>query len=146
MAGRSFLRARSPVTPNITMEPGPAMRGRRRSRGSRSGFGASVPGRWLGESVTIVLSRTAAREHGPPWWRAVLPTGSSAGGLDGLGDRGEQFVPRLLELLDDLALEHGEDVGEVHAGLGDPLEHGLGRGGLLRGQRRLRLRVLRDRR
>ena len=38
MAGISFLRARSPVTPKSTIEQGPAMRGSRLSRGSRSGL------------------------------------------------------------------------------------------------------------
>src|SRR6476661_5699321 len=38
MAGMTFLRDRSPVTPKSTMPHGPAMRGRRRSCGSRSGF------------------------------------------------------------------------------------------------------------
>src|SRR4051794_11309070 len=37
-AGMSFLRARSPVTPNRTSEQGPAIRFSRRSRGSRSGL------------------------------------------------------------------------------------------------------------
>lgn len=36
--GNSFLRARSPVTPKITIEHGPAMRGSLRSRGSRNGL------------------------------------------------------------------------------------------------------------
>src|SRR4249920_2570855 len=34
----SFLQARSPVTPKITMPQGPAIRGSRRSLGSRSGL------------------------------------------------------------------------------------------------------------
>src|SRR3569833_3047290 len=38
MAGSSFLRARAPVTPNSTSTQGPATRGRRLSRGSRSGL------------------------------------------------------------------------------------------------------------
>ena len=38
----SFLRARSPVTPNITTTHGPATRGMRRSRGSRSGLTGSL--------------------------------------------------------------------------------------------------------
>src|SRR5688500_7104992 len=37
-AGISFFRARSPVTPNKTSEDGPAIRFKRRSRGSRNGF------------------------------------------------------------------------------------------------------------
>ena len=43
-AGMSFLRARSPVTPKITRPHGPAMRGSRRSRGSRSGLRSAVTG------------------------------------------------------------------------------------------------------
>ncbi|SKV43736.1 Uncharacterised protein [Mycobacteroides abscessus subsp. massiliense] len=43
MAGINFLRARSPVTPKITSEQGPAMRGRRLSRLSRNGFVADEP-------------------------------------------------------------------------------------------------------
>ncbi len=35
---QQFLRARSPVTPKITIEHGPAMRGSLRSRGSRNGL------------------------------------------------------------------------------------------------------------
>src|SRR5215469_9620749 len=38
MAGISFFRARSPVTPNSTRTHGPATRGMRRSRGSRNGL------------------------------------------------------------------------------------------------------------
>src|SRR5437899_6110162 len=38
MAGISFLRDRSPGTPKMTTPQGPATRGSRRSRGSRSGF------------------------------------------------------------------------------------------------------------
>src|SRR5690606_20243537 len=42
-AGMSFLRARSPVTPNITNPHDPAMRGKRRSRGSRRGLTTGEP-------------------------------------------------------------------------------------------------------
>src|SRR5664280_681677 len=49
-AGMSFFRARSPVTPNITSTQGPAMRGSRRSCGSRSGFPLNL------SSTTVVLS------------------------------------------------------------------------------------------
>lgn len=42
MAGSSFFFDRSPVTPKITKLQGPAMRGNRRSRGSRSGFAQEV--------------------------------------------------------------------------------------------------------
>src|SRR5262245_45443427 len=38
MAGMSFLRDRSPVTPKMTRLHGPAIRGSRLSRGSRSGL------------------------------------------------------------------------------------------------------------
>src|SRR5699024_12589127 len=71
--------ARSPVTPNITIELGPAMSGMRRSRGSRSGLGESAPVRRVEESVTIVLSRTAAQEHGPPRWPGRAPGGVRLG-------------------------------------------------------------------
>src|SRR5690606_35304925 len=46
----SFLRARSPVTPKITSPHGPAIRGRRRSPGSRRG---------LADSATRGLERLA---------------------------------------------------------------------------------------
>ncbi len=51
-AGISFLRERSPVTPKITSPHGPATRGSRRSRGSRSGLGRAPAG-----SVTAPANR-----------------------------------------------------------------------------------------
>src|SRR5215471_4329081 len=84
MAGSSFLPARSPVTPNSTSTHGPATLGILRSRGSRSGF-----------DVMRLL---------PPGSSALRPGGH-------LGpDRAEQFVPRCLELLHALVLQHGYHV------------------------------------
>ena len=61
MAGMSFLRARSPVTPKMTRTHGPATRGIRRSRGSRSGLAAGPlttgcsPAGWASASCSAWL-------------------------------------------------------------------------------------------
>ena len=66
-AGISFLRAKSPVMPKITRLHGPAMRAKRKSRGSRKGFvqvdmlsPASCESRSILNSVidTIVIFRS----------------------------------------------------------------------------------------
>src|SRR5690242_18801618 len=84
-AGISFLRDRSPVTPKMTRPDGPAMRGSRRSAGSRSGF---APEPETGDKSA--LRRGEALEL-------------RLGGL-------QQVVPGRLELLHALVLQHLHDV------------------------------------
>src|SRR4051812_20942034 len=111
MAGRSFLRARSPVIPKTTRAQGSGTRGSRRSRGSRSGL--------------VIIFR--------PRGQACPPSGPTAGRTAGgvlllllllelALDRRGQLVPRVDELLHALALEHLEGVLEVDAGVADRLQ------------------------
>src|SRR3954454_23894764 len=112
MAGISFLRDRSPVTPKITRPHGPAIRGSRLSRGSRSGLVHDIDagmGRSLLLRVAVALvgaqpcSYPAAHPR-PTFWllRRVQLT----------LDRLQQLGPGLLELVDALVLQHQEHVGQ----------------------------------
>src|SRR3954469_18373222 len=97
-AGMSFLRARSPVTPKMTSPHGPAMRGRRRSRGSRSGLLSAetfdgLTGR--SRSRRTVLRLCSLR--GLPARRRLLAEASGHGR--------QELLPALLELRDALVLE-----------------------------------------
>src|SRR3954453_4203719 len=58
MAGSSFLRERSPVTPNRTSTLGPATRGSLLSRGSLSGF-PSIPISSAGEGIARTFLQPA---------------------------------------------------------------------------------------
>src|SRR5262245_43095201 len=60
----SFLRARSPVTPNITRPQDPAILGRRRSRGSRNGFGNVSALQDGGHGVDLSRVREVELKHG----------------------------------------------------------------------------------
>src|SRR5690606_1744694 len=77
----SFLRDRSPVTPKMTRPDGPAMRGSRRSAGSRSGL--------LLDNVSALRGGEARQLR--------------------LG-RLQQVVPGRLELLDALVLQELDDL------------------------------------
>src|SRR5882724_7085285 len=108
MAGSSFLLARSPVTPNSTSTHGPATRGIRRSRGSRSGLG-----------IIRVLRSSAA------WWPGGRSLAAHCGHL-GL-DRVQQLVPGHGELVHALVLERLGHVVEVDARRGQLAEVLAGR-------------------
>src|SRR5262245_7949747 len=105
----SFLRARSPVTPKMTRLHGPAIRGRRLSRSSRSGlihpgtaglFGICVAQRlWLQCRFCFVDGGTDAVKH---------------------------LLPRLHELVDTFVLEDLEDIREIDADGRQLVEHALG--------------------
>src|SRR5262249_29873219 len=96
MAGSSFLPARSPVTPNSTRTHGPATLRILRSRGSRSVFDVM----------------------------RLLRPGPSALRPGHLGlDRPEQLVPRCLELLHALVLQHGHHVVVADAEALQLLDH-----------------------
>src|SRR6478735_6826693 len=99
MAGISFLRARSPVTPKITTAQGPAMRGMRLSRLSRNGLRQAVVSALAG--LIVVLGSPRRR--------------SSRGGVELALCCVEQFLPRLLELVHTLVLEHLEHIDQVDA-------------------------------
>src|ERR1700689_4268928 len=131
MAGMSFLRARSPVTPNMTSTQGPATRGIRRSRGSRSGLcGSSAP---VSSAMTPGLA--GARPSGSPGsavtWnlRGVHyePVWSSASEPHIRSDRVEQLIPRCLELRDALVLENLHHVVVADAERFEVLEDLAGR-------------------
>src|SRR5271167_3878510 len=138
MAGISFLRARSPVTPNITTTHGPATRGMRRSRGSRSGLtgslasssAASTPGlagarprvpAFVGTSIFGTSKFLCLRQ--PKTTAAAAKSEAELLGvqvqlvLDGL----EQLVPGHLELGHALVLE---DLDHVVVADAEPLEVG----------------------
>src|SRR5215831_4246446 len=68
MAGSSFLRERSPVTPNSTRMLGPATRGSRLSRGSRNGLTNTELSLIAGGVMPVVLPCACADERtgGPP--------------------------------------------------------------------------------
>src|SRR5690242_1655718 len=100
-AGISFLRDRSPVTPKMTRPEGPAMRGSRRSAGSRSGF---APEKETDDKSA--LRRGEALEFR-------------------LG-RLQQVVPGRLELLHALVLQHLHDVVVRDAELAQRVEVGAG--------------------
>src|SRR3954447_11917736 len=101
-AGISFLRDKSPVTPKMTRPDGPAMRGSRRSAGSRSGF-APAPER--GATVSALRGSQAFKLR--------------------LG-RLEQIVPGRLELLDALVLQQLDHVVVTDPELLDRVEVGTG--------------------
>src|SRR5580704_8895824 len=104
MAGSSFFRARSPVTPNITSTHGPATRGMRRSRASRRGLNP----RWYAAGPTGVIIRLLPCSLAISWpARAV--------GLHFPLDRVEQLMPGGGELGDALLLQHRDDVVVVDA-------------------------------
>src|SRR5450631_103105 len=128
MAGSSFLRARSPVTPNMTSTQGPATRGMRRSRGSRSGLcsicrsgtsaglagaGPPPPEADVNDSLTILPflcyrpgGRLAGRQGGP----AARPP-SPAGRLVELAlDRLDELVPGRGELGHALIFQYGDHI------------------------------------
>src|SRR5580704_14200711 len=106
MAGSSFLLARSPVTPNSTSTHGPATRGILRSRGSRSGL-----------NVMRFLRRFFCSGSGSMARRG--------GHL--VADRLEKLVPRGLELLHALDLQHLHDVVVVDPERLQVREHLAGR-------------------
>src|SRR5918998_3293626 len=89
MAGMSFLRDRSPVTPKMTRLHGPAIRGRRLSRGSRSGLVHPAAA-----DVAVLISLLGGR-----WSRT----------------RVAEIIPGLLELLHGTRQgdQAGHPVGEV---------------------------------
>src|SRR6185437_13098939 len=101
-AGISFLLARSPVTPNITMTQGPATRGIRRSRGSRSGLTGSV-------SAAITPGFAGAGPGIPAFGSSMMGTSCSSCVLrleaELVLDALEHLVPRHRELRDALVLE-----------------------------------------
>src|SRR5262249_14187159 len=66
-AGISFLRARSPVTPNTTSAHGSGTRGSRRSRGSRSGLGR---GSAISKRLIDLLASALARSGLSAYWFA----------------------------------------------------------------------------
>src|SRR5690606_27230508 len=134
-AGMSFLRARSPVTPKMTSPQGPAIRGRRRSRGSRSGLcsGVILAGlTWWHRSVSrrgredcrrlsrlrmIRAARVVASSF-PQVGRLTATRRSGAPGSGG-GDapqvvarRREELGPAVLELAHALLLEAVGDLDE----------------------------------
>src|SRR3712207_4456047 len=111
-AGMSFLRDRSPVTPKITRPQGPAMRGRRLSRGSRSGFTHPSGDRLL----VLRPAVTSGRPLGPALVQLAL-------------HRVAELGPRLLELVDALVLEDQEHVAQVDPHPLQPVEHLLRLGG-----------------
>src|SRR5690242_8653647 len=125
----SFLRDRSPVTPKITKPQGPAMRGSRLSRGSRSGLVHVSSWRLL--AAAVIASSPHSRRYGyilattPRTAKPGAPTGRPAGRSELLHsvqlalDRVEQLLPGDLELVDALVLQDLEHVGEVDA---DPLQ------------------------
>src|ERR1700759_4669184 len=121
MAGSSFLRARSPVTPNMTSTHGPATRGIRRSRASRSGLswvcwssmawglaGAAprLPGPAVTDSLTTlfflryVASIRQRRALGP---RTLLLAELAL-------DRLDELVPGCGELSHALIFQHLDDI------------------------------------
>ena len=97
MAGISFLRARSPVTPKMTSAHGSGIRGRRRSCGSRKGVRCEGSG-WLSarHPHTLFRARAAASElpharrpvgevqpqQGPAAAGQGLPVAGGLGGLE----------------------------------------------------------------
>ena len=118
----SFFRARSPVTPKITSPQGPAIRGRRLSRGSRSGLTRPTPSgrhrrsRWrsrASESLTRALQDCPSGRLWSSWLCTVLA----------------ELGPGLLELVDALVLEHQEHVAQVDPDPLQPVEHLLRLGG-----------------
>src|ERR1700722_14139898 len=139
MAGMSFFRARSPVTPKMTRTHGPATRGIRRSRGSRSGLAATPemtgisPDGWPSASCSAWLMCPPGGCWSPPGpFPAVwVPSGAvvaesvilrsvccyQAAQRSGLAhrghvrlDRAEELVPGGSEFLDALFLEHADHV------------------------------------
>src|SRR4051794_20355434 len=96
-AGISFLRDRSPVTPKMTRPDGPAIRGSRRSAGSRSG---------------LLLDKISALRRGEA--------------LELRLGRLEQVVPGGLELLDALVLKELDHVVVGDPELLDGVEFGTG--------------------
>src|SRR6476661_4571237 len=130
MAGSSFLRARSPVTPKTTSAHGSGTRGSRRSLGSRSGLARSVtvPGGAAAGTSTSVCSPVAVSVSAGTVV-TVLP-GSVAVSSNGVQicpgsgrPRGvqlclhtfEQLLPGVLELLHTFDLEHFHHVVVVDA-------------------------------
>src|SRR6516164_2189654 len=91
MAGISFLRARSPVTPNMTRMQGPATRGMRRSRGSRRGLPAAS------SLIAAILFRLRRRSR--PARRRQLGA-----------ERVEHLLPGGRELGHALLFQHGHHV------------------------------------
>src|SRR5947209_11915317 len=92
MAGTTFLRARSPVTPKITTAHGGAICGSRLSRLSRNGFC----------QVSAVVRVLAGLICAAPQHRSALHRrrrGSFGGRVELLLCLLEQLCPRLLELL-----------------------------------------------
>src|SRR4051794_8243573 len=97
MAGSSFLRARSPVTPKTTSAHGSGTRGRRRSRGSRSGLLSTVAGIACTEST----GGSGATDGSLNLFAGRVELATHAVAELGVG---------VLELLHTLGLEHLDDV------------------------------------
>src|SRR5215470_11093139 len=128
MAGISFLRARSPVTPKITTAHGSGIRGRRRSCGSRSGFLLSRSNSSWMTGLPVMAYRSPIAGY-PPGHRAArgraprpegLPDRShrTARRLDLRRDARVEFLPARLELVHALALERVHHVLVVDAECG----------------------------
>src|SRR4051794_15551812 len=99
----SFLRDRSPVTPKMTSPHGPATRGSRRSRTSRSGF--PVPSRPLDIASLAVTAPLSSRHHVS--LGGALGAGRRRAGAGGLrpavaGDLGAHLLQLLGHRLDEL--------------------------------------------
>src|SRR3954451_3851465 len=102
-----------------TSEQGSGTRGRRRSRGSRSGLGIMTSSSESGGQMAA-LQGPVARVRATGGRRELLLLVLELG-----AHRCGQLVPRVDELLHPLDLEHAEDVVEIDAGVGDGL-HGCG--------------------
>src|SRR5215468_2946147 len=147
MAGISFLRARSPVTPKITTAHGSGIRGRRRSCGSRSGFLLCRSNSSWMTGLPIIAYRSSIAGYPPARrsaWRGPthrwedLPDRShrTACRLDLRRDAVVEFLPARLELVHTLALECVHHVVVVDAEGGQVVEYLLGLG--VRGRDRVR--------
>src|SRR4051794_15344822 len=132
MAGISFLRARSPVTPKTTSAQGSGMRGSRRSRGSRSRLVGAL-------SRSLMTSSLASRWCPSASLAARRWSGSGRAGATAGLDVGplllelrrnslQQLVPGILELLDGLLLEDEHHVLVVDPDGGGVVEDLLGLG------------------
>src|SRR3954470_15938939 len=125
MAGISFFRDRSPVTPKTTRAHGSGMRGRRRSRGSRRRL-VGAESRSLMSRSFYVRSLAARRRAALGRAAAAVAADRLALVLELLGDGVDELVPGVFELLDALVLEHQHDVVVVDPDFLDPVQHALG--------------------
>ena len=129
MAGISFLRDRSPVTPKITMPDGPAIRGSRLSRGSRSGFVVDRHGVLRIPFVGAAHGQLDGRRRGATG-DAARDAGHRCASLRAAATLGQCLATVSTsssqdddELVDALGLQHLEDVVEVDADGGQIGEH-----------------------